>query len=676
MAREYAPDEPAAKKREFAEEAPPAQDRSRPITDVANRALVAGTLGAPVDIAAMAMRPFGYKEEAPVGGSEYIGKLMERAGMVTPTRRPIAELATGLAPALLTGGAALGRYGYGKASELAGALRGVKPEPLKAKTAEEIAGLTAQQEQKLAQTKRIQEQLTQQPAVAAERVQARATTPEAASEIQRGVREKLGADVAKARTAEQSAARAASSAQQEFQQAEAAVTALEQKLAGQPGMTADEFGRQLQQTTAKLSKDATTARKQAAGYEQVFQAAGDKPTVDTSGLIASIDKQYKQTRNPTLQNILAELKSQATTGAKVSETGVFEGGEKALSLRSADSLKGYMDSIISSKMHKSSPVKLDKEILNSLQNLKNQLMMQSNKNTDYKKAVSTFREMSRPLDIVERNGALRKVIDQDPVSTAYRMTEAEVTGQVIRKANAGNPTFTRLLQTNPDLQDSARLYFSKDLFGKDAAPTARSFENWLSTNERSLRQTGLYDQFSTLRNAQRSAQEAVDVAKGNVTAATERLATAAETTKKAERLAEKGTARLEAALKTAETPEQLAARVSKAEKRVAPAVSRFASEEQKLQRSLDALSELNSNLTRATKPEQVKVEVKATAEKLKDLGLINEQQRDQMLREVAQLGESMEARAEALKRVRNIVIGASALAGVSYGGRRIAYGIE
>jgi queuine/archaeosine tRNA-ribosyltransferase len=120
----------------------------------------------------------------------------------------------------------------------------------------------------------------------------------------------------------------------------------------------------------------------------------------------------------------------------------------------------------------------------------------------------------------------------------------------------------------------------------------------------------------------------------------------------------------------------LAARVSKAEKRVAPAVSRFASEEQKLQRSLDALSELNSNLTRATKPEQVKVEVKATAEKLKDLGLINEQQRDQMLREVAQLGESMEARAEALKRVRNIVIGASALAGVSYGGRRIAYGIE
>ena len=91
---------------------------------------------------------------------------------------------------------------------------------------------------------------------------------------------------------------------------------------------------------------------------------------------------------------------------------------------------------------------------------------------------------------------------------------------------------------------------------------------------------------------------------------------------------------------------------------------------------MDALSELKSNVERATKPEQVKTEVKATAEKLKDLGLINEQQRDQMLREVAQLGEDIEAKNEALKRVRNIVIGVAALGGVGWGGRHIAYGFE
>jgi hypothetical protein len=74
-------------------------------TDVLNRGLVASTLGAPVDIATMAMRPFGYKEKEPVGGSEWIGSQMQKAGMVSPTRRPGLELAAGLAPSLVTGGA-------------------------------------------------------------------------------------------------------------------------------------------------------------------------------------------------------------------------------------------------------------------------------------------------------------------------------------------------------------------------------------------------------------------------------------------------------------------------------------------------------------------------------------------------------------------------------------------
>jgi len=100
------------------------------------------------------------------------------------------------------------------------------------------------------------------------------------------------------------------------------------------------------------------------------------------------------------------------------------------------------------------------------------------------------------------------------------------------------------------------------------------------------------------------------------------------------------------------------------------------SQAEKQQRSLEALSELQSNLTRATKPEQIRTEVKATAEKLKDLGLISEQQRDQMLREVATLGESIEARGEALKRVRNIVLGSAALAGVGWGGRQVAGSLQ
>lgn len=67
------------------------------LTDVLNRGMVAGTLGAPVDLASMAMRPFGYSIDKPFGGSEYIGQKMQDAGLVTPKRRPLAELAAGFA---------------------------------------------------------------------------------------------------------------------------------------------------------------------------------------------------------------------------------------------------------------------------------------------------------------------------------------------------------------------------------------------------------------------------------------------------------------------------------------------------------------------------------------------------------------------------------------------------
>lgn len=83
------------------------QDVGQSLRDVANRG-VAGVLGGPVDLAALALKPLGYQHSAPVGGSEWIGGLMEQAGMVSPERRPLPEaLASMLAPSAFTGGAKL-----------------------------------------------------------------------------------------------------------------------------------------------------------------------------------------------------------------------------------------------------------------------------------------------------------------------------------------------------------------------------------------------------------------------------------------------------------------------------------------------------------------------------------------------------------------------------------------
>ena len=643
-----------------------------------------------VNIAAEKMglqRPFDEQTRLPEAGPIFEKTLgmIPRVTRTRPETKGMEELGSLYSPSLAPSAALTALRGIGapiKAggkvvehiAEIPKGLKGVKAEPLKEKVSQQVGELAGEQEKRLAQTQQVQQQLERQPQIAEQRAQARAVEPEVAGEIQRGVREKLGAEAAKAETAEQRAERLATQADRELRASQSAVDNLEQKLAGQPGITADEFGRELQKATAKLSKDAVAARKSAAGYDKVFAEAGDKLSVDTKGLLASVKKLDERTRNPNLKNILTELKSLATTGKGINQKGEFV-VEEALSLRSADSLKGYLDSIIAAKQHKET--KLDRETLQAIRNLKNQLMMKAtDAHPKYKEALNKFREMSRPLDIVERNGALKKVIDQDPVSTAYRMTEAEVAGHVIRKANAGNPTFIRLLQVNPELKESARLYFTKDLFGRETSPTGKSFENWLINNERSLKQTGLYDEFSTLRNAQRAAQEAVDIAKETKVSAEEKLSLAAEASQKAESLAKKGTKRLEEALKTATTPEQFAAQMKKAEQKAKPAVQKFATQAERQQKSLDVLSELKSNLERATKPEQVKTEVKATAEKLKDLGLINEQQRDQMLREVASLGERIENKEEALRRLRNIVIGTAALGGVGWGGRHIAYGLE
>ena len=74
------------------------------IKDLAYRALAA-TVGAPVDLATMAMRPFGYRtpDEQVMGSSEYIGRQMERAGLVTSARSPIQEFLASMAVPSPTG---------------------------------------------------------------------------------------------------------------------------------------------------------------------------------------------------------------------------------------------------------------------------------------------------------------------------------------------------------------------------------------------------------------------------------------------------------------------------------------------------------------------------------------------------------------------------------------------
>ncbi len=74
---------------------------------------VASMLGTPVDMAALALGAAGYQHPAPVMGSEWIGQQMEQAGMISPERRPAAELL-----ASIPSPAGLGKAGMGFAAAI------------------------------------------------------------------------------------------------------------------------------------------------------------------------------------------------------------------------------------------------------------------------------------------------------------------------------------------------------------------------------------------------------------------------------------------------------------------------------------------------------------------------------------------------------------------------------
>jgi hypothetical protein len=78
-------------------------DVGQGVTDAANRGVIGGLLGGPVDLLTMAMRPLGYKTEKPVMGSEWIGDKLQSMGAVSGNRNMIAE---GLAGVALPMGAA------------------------------------------------------------------------------------------------------------------------------------------------------------------------------------------------------------------------------------------------------------------------------------------------------------------------------------------------------------------------------------------------------------------------------------------------------------------------------------------------------------------------------------------------------------------------------------------
>jgi len=578
--------------------------------------------------------------------AEAVRSGLERQGF-GPTGQMIGEMGTAGVAGLL---GAAGKYGAGVAKQAIGGPTKEAAAQLRQQVSSRYDPAIAEAQRKAEQAQKVVTQMEAQPKVAGQRAAAAPLTAEQEqaalqAQLRAPVREQAGA---RRVTAEERAATAeaqAQSAQQANIQAQQAVAQLERAMLAKPTMSAEEFGANLRATTSKLQKDLMRARSEGSNLGNVIRDAGTEPSVNTAPLIATVKRLEKQTKNPQVLGMLSEIETLAKNGEL-----------QALTLQQADSLRKYLNKDIISKFFAQTGA--DKETLKTLRSLRGSLIESTPQ--AYREALGKFSALSRPLDIVERQGSLKRVVDIDAVSTAEKLTEAQVVGEIINKAKAGNPVFTRLLETNPNLKESGRLYFTQDLFGKGAVPTEASLRTWLKANERPLRQLGLYEEFKSMRTARETAQRAVEETKLAETAAKKVAGETGKEATAARKLSEESQRRLESALRTQIGPAPKAPQ--------AAPIQTFIGTRDKQQQAVQSLTKMQTDISMAKTPKDVKAAVEKAADDLLKRGIIDDKGYRTMLRDVENLQSMMDAQAKA----RKIIAYFAGLAGIGYLGRRTA----
>lgn len=441
---------------------------------------------------------------------------------------------------------------------------------------ERIAGLeTAEREvmqssqEQLRRIGAAQEQIANREAVAAERAARRAgLPPEAMGDVRAAAlartRDRVQSELTKAKEAGLSEAEAAShlaDTEGRVARADQAVQTIEQRIMSGERMAPEQFGSMLQDAARTLLETGLAAREKLSGFGSAIRSAGEGLIVPTKSIAGRIDQIIKNVRDPAIIKPLEEIKNQLSNG---------EGKKKILSLsiEQADSLRKMLNRVITTKQiqYANGTAGDAAAAIHHVSELKDLLVSAAgNAHKPYKAALEKFRELSRPLDIVQRKGALRKVVDVDQLSQDLLRGSAEIAGAVIRRAKEGHPVFTRLLEVDPNIRNGARAYFNRELFGRDRVPTTDRLRGFLQENEGVLRQLGLSEEFGTIANARAAGERALDTVRTELTQAKAGLkqAAAAERAQQkavteAERVRSAAVKRQVEAEKTGVVPEKIA----------------------------------------------------------------------------------------------------------------------
>ena len=295
-----------------------------------------------------------------------------------------------------------------------------------------------------------------------------------------------------------------------LREAETVAANLDAEIAARPTMDKETFGERIRSIAQSLNDRLKQVRAREAKYGETLAAAGADPRVNTQGIADYTKSALESSRNPATQRILAAVNNLITTETE-------KGAENKLSLTAADDLRKTISSWIETGQattKEGAPLSVQAAQVAALKPIRKELTRQAIEAwPDYARALERHSTLSRPLNVLSRNAGLGKIIDRNPATTEYKRDLGDVVGEVIKRANKGNKALDALLDDSPELKESARLYFAKQLFS-ERAPTQAQISSFLRSNESALRKFGLYDEFKNIKSARAAAKQAIDEATG------------------------------------------------------------------------------------------------------------------------------------------------------------------
>ena len=289
--------------------------------------------------------------------------------------------------------------------------------------------------------------------------------------------------------------------------AEAKMGEIEESLKTRPQMTPVEFGAQVQKAADEVYAKALARREEESGFAKAVNSAGDKPIVSTRDIESYLKEAEKNVTNNSVKAVFQWVRENLTTPFEQANA---KGTVKAIPLVKADNMRKDLNGALATKsLTLENQTRADiSGAIHYINEIQKRLAGATGKaSLEYRAALKKWAELSRDTDVFQRKGALKDVVGVDQFSRDHKMAEARVVGAAIKRTNEGGEFVGRLLSHDPKLQDSARMYFNHELFAGGKVPSVGTFDKWLIKNERSLKQLGLWDEFSQARGSRDAMRE-------------------------------------------------------------------------------------------------------------------------------------------------------------------------